>query len=85
VTPSDAHVEVICGVMSAFGLPTVATLWRISGRLARSDERLREVTEDLATHVADDKAVRDELIATMREDRAATNERLTWIERARTH
>jgi hypothetical protein len=78
---SDIHVTIICGFMTAFGLPTLGALWRISGRLATGEEKLRELTEDLSGHIADDKAVREELLATIREDRKANNDRLTYLER----
>lgn len=81
MTSADIHLTIILTFVSVLGLPTLALLLRIQARWTSAADRLADVADDLNKHVEDDKRINTEMIGQMREDRKATNERLTYLER----
>lgn len=65
-----ADSGLILAVISVIGLPMLAFVVRATIKWTRVEDQLANLINDI------DKLVRD-----MREDRRATNERLTWLER----
>jgi hypothetical protein len=61
-------------------LPGVALLWRGAVKWTRVEVKLDNVVADLGRIVEDKDRTHAEMIAQMREDRAATNQRLRWLE-----
>jgi len=58
-----------------------AGVWRGGRREGAAEARLEAIASSLETLVRDKDRVHAEIIAQMREDRLATNERLTYLER----
>lgn len=50
-------------------------------RWARAEDRIADVAQDLAKRVLESDRAHREIVEQMREDRKATNERLTYLER----
>lgn len=67
---SAQHFVIILTVVTAIGLPTLGFMVRITILWTRSQDRIAGVADDVL-----------ELAREAREDRRATNERLTWLER----
>ena len=77
-------VEVLTLVLSALallGLPMLAFIVRASIKWARTEDNQALIARDLAKLVRDEAEAHAAMLVQMREDRAATNERLTWLER----
>jgi hypothetical protein len=55
---------------------------RILMKWTRMEDKLAEVSRDITDLVKDKDKTHAEMIHSMREDRAATNERLTYLERS---
>jgi hypothetical protein len=70
MSDADAHLAIILTFISVLGLPSLAATIRIATRLTRNEDKLTEIAKDMT-----------EIVAEMREDRKATNERLTYLER----
>ena len=66
-----------CGVLL---IPLLGLIVRVVTKMTRMDDRLGEAVKDLAALVKDKDRVHAELYQQMREDRAATNIRLRWLE-----
>lgn len=62
-------------------IPLLAVLWRGAVKWTRVETKLDNVIEDLKMIVEDKDKVHREMTDQMREDRKATNDRLTWLER----
>lgn len=61
---------ILLTVLASFGLPTLALMFRITVLWTRSQDRISGLATDL-----------QETVEQARDDRRATNERLTWLER----
>lgn len=60
----------------------LALLVRTVMRWQRIEDRLADLTEDMTKLVQDKDQTHREMLGQMREDRNATNERLTYLERS---
>lgn len=69
------------GLLGGGMVVTLGLLIRIVTWRTRTDDRMTGVANDLTKLVEDKDKVHRELVDQMREDRRATNERLTWLER----
>jgi hypothetical protein len=56
-------------------------LVRITAKWTKHEDRITQVAADLQRQIIDADRVHQEIIRNIREDRRATNERLTWLER----
>ena len=75
------QLTIILAVLVGLGLPGLGLLWRMSAQWTRVNERLGTVQKQLDLHIVEDKDERKVFYAAMRDDRKATNDRLTWLER----
>jgi hypothetical protein len=69
------------GLLFTVGTVTLGVVVRIVARSARDEQRLQTVIRDMGELVRDNADTHRELAGQMREDRHATNERLTYLER----
>ena len=73
-------------VTSALGLiiiPLLVFSFRLAIRWKGVEDKLDQVVRDLDKIVKDKDNIHSELVRQMREDRAATNKRLRWLEENR--
>lgn len=77
----EPAIVALLGLVFTVGTVTLGVVVRIVARSARDEERLRTTIRDLSVLVTDNAATHRELAGQMREDRHATNERLTYLER----
>lgn len=61
-------------------IPALVLLVRLVVKWTKVEERLAELAEDMRELVKDKDKVHTELATQMREDRAATDRRLRWLE-----
>lgn len=80
MTTFQATISVILGVLSILLIPLVGLIWRGAVKWTRVETKLDTVVEDMKEIVRDKDAVHREINNTMREDRAATDRRLRWLE-----
>jgi len=80
---SDARFTVLVTI-SLFMLGAMGTglvyLFRGAMRWATVEHRLEDLVDDVKKLVADKDRVHTEMLTTIREDRAATDKRLRWLE-----
>lgn len=77
---SISWAELILTVIAVIMIPLLAFMVRATARWARAEERLTRVAGDLEAIVRDKDRAHQELYTAMREDRAATDKRLRWLE-----
>lgn len=70
---SDQRLTLILATMGIIFIPLLGLLVRITIKWTRVEDALKQL-------VADKDRVHREIIDQMREDRDATNKRLTWLE-----
>lgn len=68
-------------ILTVVLIPLMAILIRLVIRGTRFEAKLDHSIAQLNKHITDSDKVHAELAATAREDRRASNERLTWLER----
>lgn len=61
-------------------IPALVLLVRMTVRWTRTEDRLTDLIDDVKALVDDKERVHAEMYQTMREDRAATDRRLRWLE-----
>lgn len=83
MTPFE-QMSIALGVLSVIVIPLVVFLIRGAVKWTRVESKLESIVEKLGEIVADKDKIHAELIAQMRDDRRATDERLRWLERRRT-
>lgn len=71
---------IVMSVVSVLLIPAIALMVNVSIRWTRAQERIENLTEDMQKLVMDKDKVHAEMIGQMREDRAATDKRLRWLE-----
>lgn len=71
------------GITTGLLIPTLIFLIRGAIKWTRVEDRLTEIAKDLNEIVADKDKVHTEMLTQMREDRAATDRRLRWLEETR--
>lgn len=67
-------------IIAVILVPGLVLLWRVSGKWTRVEVKLDSVVDKVAEIIRDKDKVHQEMLAQMREDRAATNTRLRWLE-----
>lgn len=77
----DARLGLILTAISVIGGPTLVFVVRATVKWTRVEDRLGDLIGDVDKLVRDKDRVHREIVDQMREDRRATNERLTWLER----
>lgn len=77
----DARLGLILTVISVIGVPTLAFVVRATIKWTRVEDRLGHLVDDVGDLVRDKDRAHAEILNQMREDRKATNDRLTWLER----
>lgn len=80
MTP-DQRFTLTLFIISVICLPTLAFVIRATVKWTRVEDKLDGIADDMARLVKDKDQVHQEIAAQMHEDRQATNERLTWLER----
>jgi len=73
-------VIVLLTLTSVLLIPTIALVLRIVVKWTRTEAKLERIADDLKELVADKDKTHNEMLTTMREDRAATDRRLRWLE-----
>lgn len=61
------------GIVTAIGTPALVLLFRLTVRFTQMSDRIADLAEDK-------ERVHQEMYRSMREDRAATDRRLRWLE-----
>jgi hypothetical protein len=78
---SGERLAAVISAIAAVGLPTIGFMIRMSVKWTQMGDRLTAIAEDMDALVKDKDRTHKEMLEQMREDRHATNERLTWLER----
>ena len=73
-------VTVLLSVLAVLVLPALGLLVHLTIRWTRTESNLTDLVEDVKQLVTDKDRVHGEMYKTMREDRAATDRRLRWLE-----
>lgn len=73
-------LEISLSIIGILLIPLLALIWRGAVKWTRVETKLDWVIEDLKKIVEDKDKVHQEITDQMREDRKATNERVTWLE-----
>ena len=73
--------DAVLGAVVTLGIPTLAFTLRGMISLTRSQERIASIARELEQRDKLNDETHREIVEQMREDRKATNERLTWLER----
>lgn len=71
---------VALGLLSVLIIPTLVLVVRIVVRMTQRDGQLDRLVADVRKLVDDKDKVHNEMYRTMRDDRAATDRRLRWLE-----
>jgi septation ring formation regulator EzrA len=74
-------ISLILAFLSVLLIPLIVIAFRGAMKWSRMESKLDNVVTSLQDIVKDKDKVHAELTYQMREDRKATNERLTWLER----
>lgn len=74
-------VTLILSGVSVIFIPMLVFLIRATVKWTRVEDRLAQIGLDVERLVKDKDQVHREIVNQMHEDRVATNERLTWLER----
>jgi len=82
MTPFEA-ITTLLTLLSAVIIPWVRASRRDAVKWAQVEGKLDAIVDRLGDIVSDKDKIHGELIAQMREDRRATDERLRWLERQR--
>ena len=73
-------ISVALGLLSVLIIPTLVLVIRLVVRLTMRDEQIGRLAEDVRKLAEGEERVHSEMYRTMREDRAATDRRLRWLE-----
>lgn len=71
----------ILGIISVMLVPLIVFIWRGAVKWTRVEDKLDGVIRNVADLVRNEDKIHQTMIDQMKEDRRATNERLTWLER----
>lgn len=83
VSPQENLTVIVSGLSFLFVvmMASLGLIVRITRKWTSVENKLDHMTENLATIVRNNDKVHEEIVAQMREDRRASNERLVWLER----
>jgi hypothetical protein len=73
-------VSIGLSILAIIVIPLVILLFRITIKWTQTEDKITEIAADLRDMIADKEKVHSELNQQMREDRAATDRRLRWLE-----
>jgi hypothetical protein len=73
-------ISVLLGIVTVIVVPVLVLLARLTVRWTRTEDRLDTLIDDVKELVEAKEKVHAEMYRTMREDRAATDRRLRWLE-----
>lgn len=73
-------IMLVLSVLSLLLIPILGLTLRLVVKWTRAEARLESLADDMRELVADKDKTHAEIITTMREDRAATDKRLRWLE-----
>lgn len=73
-------ITVLLSVLAVLVLPTLALLVRMTVRWTRTEDQLQALISDVTELVESKDRVHSAMYKTMREDRAAADRRLRWLE-----
>lgn len=76
----DVRFTLILTFISVIGAPTLVFSLRISAKWTRVEARLEELVRNMAKLVDDKDKVHLAIQSEIRDDRAATDRRLRWLE-----
>lgn len=71
---------VALSVLTLIVVPLAAVVVRLIIRLTRREDKLDRLVDDVRKLVEDKDRIHGEMYRTMRDDRAATDRRLRWLE-----
>lgn len=74
-------LTLVLGFLSVVFIPMIVLLIRFTVGWTKIGDAVRELAKDVRELVSDKDKVHKEILAQMRDDRNATNQRLTWLER----
>ena len=77
---SDQRLTIILAFISMVGIPTLVFSFRMMAKWTRVQDKLEELVLDVKQLVEDKDRAHHEIATTIREDRAATDKRLRWLE-----
>jgi hypothetical protein len=77
---SDQRLLIILTFVSAIGIPSFVFSYRVTAKWTRVEERLQEMVRSMGKLVEDKDKVHAAIQQEIRDDRAATNLRLRWLE-----
>lgn len=77
---SEARLTIILTFISVIGIPTLGVCARIMGKWNNVQSQLTRVAQDMAKLVGDKDRVHLSIQQEIRDDRAATDRRLRWLE-----
>lgn len=75
-----AWADVVIAALATLIIPALFLLIRLAIKWTRVEDKLDAVVADLHDIVEDKNRTHAEMLAQMREDRAATDRRLRWLE-----
>lgn len=73
-------LTLLLSVVALLLIPAVALVIRMTILWTRTEDKLGNIAENLKELVADKDRVHAEILGQMRDDRAATDRRLRWLE-----
>ena len=73
-------IMLVLSLTSVLLIPSLILLVRLVAKWTKVEERLGELANDMSELVKDKDKVHSEMLGQMREDRAATDKRLRWLE-----
>jgi len=73
-------VTLVLGVLTAFVIPLLTILIRITTKWTKVETKLDNLIEEVKSIVADKDKTHLEMYSQMREDRSVTDKRLRWLE-----
>jgi hypothetical protein len=79
MTP-DQRLALILSFVSVIGLPSLAFSFRFMTKWTRVESRMEEIVRSMARLVEDKDKVHTAMQQEIRDDRAATDRRLRWLE-----
>lgn len=73
-------VIIIMTALTALLIPAIGLMFRLVIKWTKTESRLEELTKDMRELVNDKDKIHSEILGQMRDDRAATDKRLRWLE-----
>lgn len=71
---------ILLSIVSVMLIPAIALMVNVSVKWTKAQDRIENLTEDMRELVDNKDKIHAEMLQQMREDRAATDRRLRWLE-----